>query len=315
MIHTIITPTRPQPDTLVALYIMKTYGNDRFPGVDSAQVEIVSLPPSGSEQDLESQGILLFDLGGGRFDHHGKQPVTTCSQLVASYLGTANDPSLKKLLDYAYRDDTQGKGTISRDPLDRAFGLSGLVAALNKKYPNDHATVISVVLYLLGAHHEEEYRRFHEFPILIKELKEQGLLAEISTTYLDKPIKSVLVTSDNYGLPGFFRSQIGGSYDIVVQRTTRGHVNILTRNATRTDLSTLAQLVRSAELESQGKVIEISPELLKSHARIDVVPEWYYDPATNSLQNGGTQPGTLSPTHIPWERFPELVRTAFSVGK
>lgn len=312
MIHTIITPTRPQPDTLVALYIMKTYGTERFPGVADARVDIVSLPPTGSEIDLEQQGILLFDLGHGRFDHHGKHPVTTCSFLVAQYLGVDQDPSLKKLLDYAYRDDTQGKGTISRDPLDRAFGLSGLVAALNKKYPDDHQIVISVVLHLLGAHHEEEYRRFHEFPVLIQELTDNKLLNDLTVSAQGKNIKTIFVVSDNYGLPGYLRSQIGGSYDLVIQKTSRGHVNILTRNATRTDLSKLAQVVRAQELASQGKPNTVTSEQLSAHARITEVPEWYYDPATNSLQNGGTQPGTIAPTHIPWEAFPELVKEAFS---
>lgn len=308
MIQKILTPTRPQPDTLVAIYIIKAYGESRFPGIGNAHIEITPIPPSHSESDLEAAGILLFDLGGGRFDHHGKTPITTCSHLVASYLGIQDDPSLKKLLDYAYRDDTQGKGTISNDPLDRAFGLSGLIAVLNKKYPDNSMYVINAILPLLDAHHDEEYKRVMLFPREIETLTLQGHFFTETIDQRDKKLSVAFIQSDNLSLPGYLRSQIGGKYDVVVQQKPTGHVNILTKPLKRPDLRQLAALIRATESQLRGKNLLLTDQELSANGRINEVPEWYLDPATNSLQNGGAQPGTIPPTQIPWEQFPIICK-------
>src|SRR5690606_24741326 len=150
--------TRPQPDTLVAIYLIKRYGVEKLPDIENAKIITDNSIPEFQEEFFEKQGIILFDIGKGRFDHHQKEPVTTCSQLVADFLNISHDPSIKKLLDYAYRDDTLGKGTISTDALDRAFGLSGLIAALNKKYSEKTQLVSNFILPLIEAHHDEELR-------------------------------------------------------------------------------------------------------------------------------------------------------------
>jgi len=50
-------------------------------------------------------------------------------------LGVSDDKALSKILIYGERDDKFGLGTISTDPIDKAFGLSGLTVALNKALP------------------------------------------------------------------------------------------------------------------------------------------------------------------------------------
>jgi hypothetical protein len=309
MIHTIVTPTRPQADTLVAIFIIKKYGNERFPGVNSAVVSIYPTPPEQGEEEIEKQGILLFDLGGGRFDHHGKNPVTTCSALIAEYLEISEDPTIKKLLDYAYRDDTEGKGTLSSDALDRAFGLSGLIGALNKQYENNPSRVIDIVLPLLEAHHTEEVKRFEVFPQEVKTLQENNKFQEVKVKQKNKTLNVALFESDNPGLPGFLRSQIGGRYDIVVQRRQTGHTNILTRPTKWPDIRRLAALIRYEELQYLPHIFhpytlrELSPT-----GRMEYIPQWYFDPATNSLQNGGLHPGDIPPTNIAWESFIDICK-------
>jgi hypothetical protein len=309
MISTILIPTRPQPDTLVAIYLIKRYGNEHFPGIDGAQVITQSSPMEQSEETLEQQGMIVFDIGGGRFDHHGKPSVTTCSQLVADFLGINEESSIKKLLDYAYRDDTQGKGTVSTDVLDRAFGLSGLIAALNKKFPGETQYIVNLILPLIEAHHDEETRRFKEFPEEITRLQNEGKFGEMETQQRDKKLRIVFTESDTMGLPGYLRSQLGGRYDLVVQRLSSGHVNILTRPTKRPDLRSLIVALRTQEFQYvNNRMILLSDSELSKSGRIDDVPNWYYDPATNSLQNGGANPGTIAPTKIPWDQFPSIIQ-------
>jgi len=313
MIRTIFTPTRPQPDTLVAIYILKKFGGTKFPGVENAELVVNPMPPVQTESELEQEGIILFDLGGGRFDHHNKTPVTTCSKLVADFLEVGEDPSLTKLLDYAYRDDTQGKGTVSTDPIDRALGLSGLITALNKKYPTHSNYIADLILRLLEAHHDEESKRFQEFPNEISKLQSEGKFSEIMVKQRDKKLKVCFTESATVGLPGFLRSQLGGRYDIVVQRLPSGHVNILTRPTKRPDIRQLAALIRAREAHARSKNLLLSDRELSKTGRINEVPEWYFDPATNSIQNGGIQPKDIPTTKISWDMFPGICEEGLSL--
>src|SRR3989344_4526463 len=93
----IFISTRLRPDTIVAIFILKKFGTERFPGVESATLEFLQTIPEGETADtLEKKGVLLIDLGGGTFDHHGTQKKSTASYLVARELGIAANPSLAK---------------------------------------------------------------------------------------------------------------------------------------------------------------------------------------------------------------------------
>src|SRR3989344_4683341 len=95
--YSIWIPTRPQPDTVVAIFLLKTFGEKKFPGIGNATVEIhPTLAPEESFDSLLPRGILALDIGGGQLDHHGKDKCTT--ELTAEYLGIVKDPSLVQLL-------------------------------------------------------------------------------------------------------------------------------------------------------------------------------------------------------------------------
>lgn len=313
---TIVIPTRPQPDTIVAIFLLKTYGGSLFKGIDTARYQVLSQSDqSKSEEDYMREGSIMLDVGGGIFDHHNKPQKTTASALIAEALGIQNQGAIQKLLGYAKRDDFYGKGTQSDDPLDKAFGLSGLIAALNKTYPGDAAKIIDTVLPLLQAHYLQERRRVEELPKEFAALKEQGLFTEAEMQQKKNALKVCFVESDNVGLPGFLRATDGGRYDVVVQRRTSGHVNILTRPLKRPDLRIVAQLVRGEEYKLRTGSVIANADVLRMGGRNDSVPMWYFDPATNSLQNGGVNPDQVEPTMVPWNQMKSLVRTGITTAE
>jgi hypothetical protein len=314
-IHTIALPSRPQPDTLVAILLLKEYGDRHFPGIKSAMLEVMPTLSGGDDASYEENGVLLVDIGGGRFDHHEKMPKTTTSKLVADYLDIAKKPALSKLLEYAERDDFYGKGTISSDSIDRAFGFSGMVAALNKQHPQDPNFVMSTTIPMLAAHHHEEIQRSETLPREFSEKKADGSVIEFDVKQRGKKLKVVAVKSDNPSLAGFLRSQIGGRYDVVIQHAITGHTNILTRPTKRVELSGLAVAIRIKEAEKRLIDIENVPyaELSKS-GRFQKIKEWYYDRATNSIQNGGLSPGEVEATQIAWNEFEGIVREGLGDG-
>lgn len=309
----IILPTRPQPDTLVAIFILKTFGEYKFSGISQAKTDFLALLPVGKkEEDYGKEGVVLLDIGGGRFDHHGKEEKMTTSTLIAEYLGVKNDPALSKLLQYTERDDFFGKGTISNDPLDRAFGLSGLITALNKNFDKNPERVVEIILPLIEAHYKEEVRRTKELPEEF-ENKRKNREAEIfEVKQGDKKLKVIIIESVNTSMPGFLRSKLGGAFDVVAQRMSSGHVNILTRPTKRIDLRSLIITLRLEEMRLAGDEVYADLRKLSSTGRLEEIPEWYYDPATNSILNGGMTPKDIPATKISKEKLKKVIEIGLS---
>ena len=117
-------------------------------------------------------------------------------------------------------------------------------------------------------------------------------------------------------MPGYLRAQAGGRYDIVVQKRSSGHVNILSRpqkNKEKILLERLVVVIRTSEIYSEtGKETDKKYKDLSVPGKIKEVPNWYYDPATNSIQNGGISLDSTPPTKIVWEQFPRLLQIAFN---
>lgn len=311
--HTIVLPTRPQPDTIIAIFLLRTFGEAFFPDIGTAKVAVWQhLPPTETEQTILAKGVVLIDIGGGRFDHHHRSVKTTASRLIAEYFGIHEDPALKKLLLFAERDDFYGKGTISSDPLDRAFGFSGLVASLNKQYVEYPDYVAEVAIPFIAAHYHEQMQQHHYLPHEFADKLARGEVHTFTVKQEKKNLKIVVLESEHRSFPGYLRSQGGGAYDVVAQRLPSGHLNILTRPTKHVDLRCLAALLRIKELTLQN----LQPTLPLLHyaaeGKIKSVPQWYYDPATNSIQNGGVNPLETMPTRITKEELIKILEVGLS---
>ena len=309
--HTVVIPVRPQPDTLAAIFLLKQFGREKYPGIEEARVEINNSIGNEPTSVLHARGILPLDVGGGGLDHHAAQSKTTASQLVADDLGIADLPSIQKLLQYAERDDKYGKGTISTDPLDRLFGFSGLVAAVNKHNPHDPQKTAEMFLPLIHAHYMEERVRTEGLPQEFEEKKRKGAVDEFTVKNGDKKLKVVVLTSENPSFAGWLRSGDGPKADVVAQYLPSGHLNILTRSVKRIDLRPLTVLIRTRESDLRKRRLDADMHYLARTGKIPEVPEWYYDRATNSIQNGGVTPGEVSPTLISRAELPTIIELGF----
>ncbi|HEY4508036.1 MAG TPA: hypothetical protein VJJ55_00060 [Candidatus Paceibacterota bacterium] len=312
-IKEILMPTRPQVDTAIAVFLLKTYGEKEFPGIASAVCRVSpKLPEGKTGAQLEAEGALAMDIGGGAFDHHGRAEKVTACDLIARRLGISREPSIQKLLELARRDDFYGKGTVSTDPLDRAFGFPGLLTAMNKECPDDPDRIMRFFCELLSYHYHEEIRRTKELPEELAAKSERGGVTSLVVKQRDKKLKVAIIESDSVSMPGFLRSREGGGFDVVAQIRSTGHVNILTRQTKRVDLRSLAVLVRTEENTHSEHPSDFPPRLLALAGRLEDIPEWYYDTATNSLQNGGASPTGTAPTRITKDAWPKLVDAGLS---
>jgi hypothetical protein len=305
----IIVPTYPHADTIVAIFLLKKLGKAKYPGIEEAQVEMHNILPE-SPEILSKKGYLLLDIGGGELDHHDTDKHV--SQIIAEDLGIEKDPALIKLLSYTKRDDIYGKGTISDDPIDRAFGLSGLIVNVNRSFPDNPQKVVDIILPLIEAHYEEENKRTKELPKEFEKLQKEKKAETFELKQGKKKLKIIMLLSDNPSLPGWLKSSPGLKADVVVQKRSTDHINIMTRPLKRIDLRILTALLRMKEIKKKDPSSKLNFYELIKPGRISVAPEWYFDPKTNSILNGGMNPQGTSPTKISWEEIKDAIEQTLS---
>lgn len=316
-IHTIASYAKLQPDTLTAIFLLKKFGEHTFPGINAAHLIFwTDLPPGKSAEQLEQEGYLLIDLGSGRFDHHVEteengKPKYCASEIVAKTLGLSEHPALQKLLAYARRDDLEGKGTLSEDPLDRAFGLSGLLVNLNRTFSHDLSSVAHMILAMFEAHYQEEENRTVVVKQEWKEAEEQQKAFIWTIHHKGNALKAVQLTTDNQSMAGFLRSY--HRFDILALRRTSGHVNIITNQNKRIDLSNVAAALRAAEAEKQG--IPTEGLTLTQPGRLPQIPQWFYDTVATTVQNGGLQPQDTPPTQLSDEAIKSALEKGLFTGQ
>ena len=306
----IIIPTRPHADVIVGIFLLIKFGQEKYSGIKDASIDIwQELPAGETSLSLDKKGVLLLDIGHGKFDHHNTNK--NLAQLVAEDLGVSKDSSIAKLLAYAERDDKHGLGTVSNDALDKAFGLSGLVAALNKTI-KDPQEIVKIVLPLLEAHVNEEKRRTQELPQEFEKKMKEGKAVVFEVKQSKKNLKVVVLESDNLSMPGWLKSAGGMKADVVCQRNSAGFTNIITKPLKAVDLRWPAAYVRKAEAELRDRRLKCSSFDLMKDGKIVEIPEWYYDRATNSVLNGGASPRGILPTAIPLETMISILKEALA---
>lgn len=310
----ILLPTRPQPDTVVAIFLLKTFGKEKYPGIENASVEIqATLSPGETFDTLLEKGVVTLDLGGNLLDHHGKDPCTT--ELVAQHLGIEKDPALTRLIAYARRDDKDGKGTLSTDAIDRAFGLSGLIAALNKYKTEEPNVVVNHVLPLLEAYYFSARQHHVELPQEVERKKQAGQYEERAVRQKGKNLLIAFVVSDKPSMPTFLRSQQGPRADVVVQKLeSTNHFCIVSRQERNIDFSSAMSLIRLREAQLSGYELEDDAKYLGQSGRIAEVPHWYFDPMTNSLLNGGAHNRDVKESAIPWDELKAIVHAGIEMA-
>lgn len=302
-ITTIITHPHFQADTLVALAILAYFGEQKYPGIGEAAIKFTAELPAGQTGDqLEQVGTLALDMGGGRFDHHRadrRQEKNCLTDLVIVDLGLQGNPAVQKIRQWARRDDLEGKGTVSADSLDRAFGLSGLIQNLNRRYKDDPVRIVQIALPVLEAHLWEEDMRHTSFPEEYKALKEAGKVEELTVFQGKKLIKISAIESDTSGLVGYARANGKIKADVIIQKLSSGHINIITNQSREVDLSYLAAILRIEEARKKRIPFDAIPKReLTVKGKIAGIEEWYYDTAANSIQNGGIRPESAPATNL-----------------
>lgn len=316
-VHTIAIFPKIQADTATAVYLLKAFGEKEFPGITQSKVVFwTSAPTDKTPAQYEQEGYLLLDLGG-RFDHHHANKEsgtrTEClSTIVAHALGMESSPIIKKVLTWAKRDDLEGKGTISADSIDRAFGLSGIIMNLNREFHEQPEKALNIVMTILSVHVSEEYRRHIELPQEWERLQTENKAIEFTTRQGSADLKCVLVHSDTQALAGYLRA--AHKFDLIVVRRSTNHVSVVTRQERSLDFRPVIAGLRAQEAAKKGLILDPKDPALSVTGKYPGLEEWYYDDAANTLQNGGVNPQGIPPTKLTDEEVIHALKQGLPIG-
>lgn len=159
--HTIITHESPDLDAMLCCYLLRKYGNKRYPEINTALISFYPagcLPEGKTVEALEKEGIVVVDMGGGRLDTHpdgqflrAEKLFLSAANLVAEEIGVADKPSLRHLLEFVRLHDSMGKSISSRNPIDHLVCLPNLVRGGTLHFKQNFLEMVDLFMDVFGA--------------------------------------------------------------------------------------------------------------------------------------------------------------------
>ncbi len=159
VVQKILTHHSPDLDAMLAVLLMRRFGNAFFPGAGEAEVIFApagQLPDNKTAWELEEEGILALDIGGGRFDTHpvdgssdNQKRDRSASDLVAEALQMLEHPSWRELIEYTRLHDTSIHSLYSKDFLHHLVSLHTILLGLQLQYVQDSTTKLEKGILIL----------------------------------------------------------------------------------------------------------------------------------------------------------------------
>ena len=294
-VRVIYTHWNPDFDAGYSTWLLKKFGEEKWPGVGKARVEFLKsdrLPGGKTAMELEMEGKLCVDIGRGRYDHHQLEENTKecAATLIACDLGIDNDPALEKLLKLVVRDDLQGKSQPSE--------LPKLVKTMNAYYPENPEKVLAWLAEILEAIYSEQL-----------EFWWQKYFANARIDEVELPGNRVLeVFSGQSNSRQFQTSCRRKGAAVVIQQRSSGHVQIFTDRRDKLIIDDIVQMVRLEEMKAKGKVEITDWKILRSPGKMPEVRQWYYQVEAQNLFNGSlTAPEDIPVTKLSLDKIREIV--------
>lgn len=306
-IEKIVTHAKPHLDELCAIWLLLKFGEELFPGIAEAQIELVdSFEETYGHIDpatLEEQGVLCVGVGHGRLDEHleegGRQEGMCAAKLVAYVLGVDNDPALRQILNYVLQSDTEGGN-------ETQFTMALMVKNLNDY--QDAQTVIDWVSISLDA----KYQQQQEFQVARQEVKEKGEKQTVKG-FQNRLVTVYSIVSDNPLISQAARS-LGA--DLIVQQKTTGNVAIFPNSRSRLKFAMIdiARLIRVAECRKNGFEPNIDWKELAGPGTVAGAEKWYFAQNNGDFLLNGSKSHHTDPTALSMEEIMSMVKVGLTPG-
>lgn len=315
-VHEVAVHERPHLDELCGLLMLMLFGDERFPGIgDAIRAGQILFVADGATEDGQTaaewldRGRLYVGLGYGLLDEHrpagnGDKVGTSCSQLVAEYLGVDARPEWKGILAYTLQTDRHGEQANSRQ--EARSRLKTMVDNGYRRTPEDPMRVLLMAFdaILDWVHADEEVLE------AVADDLAQAPVHEFSQGGETRQLV-VIETDNEFALEGAMAS----GFDAVITKNSNGNVGIFAKKKARLAVRDLAALVRIEERRLHDGV-ELQRELkyqqLKEQGTLEESPLWHYQSAGGFILNGSQTHPEVTPSSIPLDNIVALTLIAFS---
>lgn len=278
-INTLVVHLGPHLDELIGLWLLRTRGEQKFPGVSKAKIVVwgkEELSRTSPEMAALS-GILLVGIGGGMFDDHVPGRRMDCATtLVAKHLDVYEDPVLKFFLQEVFLADSQCEGSLQN--------LAEEVKNLNRYWGG------SIEL-------ERLYSQIEPFIVARVERQKEYISAKkrFEECYRRRVGRFGIVAADGIDNRQFQGVARAKRAHIIVQRNEKGLTQIFGHEDA--DMPGLAIRIRKAEI-SLGKIRcrFIEDDELAGLGTLSEVPQWYFE--NGNLLNGSESFADVPPSLI-----------------
>lgn len=299
--HTIAVHWELHWDEIVALVLLRLFGEDTFPGVKTAKLEFwrtLRSPDGRNAKQLMSDGILPVGVGGGPLDEHPteiepRQEGHCAATLVADILGLSDRREMRQLLGYTLRSDTQtGLGL---------FEMASMVKAMHATNPGNPESVIEWASRAVGAYLHDQAEFWKTVDLLSDRIEEISLP--------EGPANMVVAELDSRHLLRAGLSEEGANAALVVQKSpTTGNVQIFTHKNYRLDLDGVMVVLDWTERKLAGEIGTFLPatEGVKGD-------RWFYFKPGAMILNGSNTRPDVPPTRIPLREIIEIIRKHIKV--
>lgn len=285
----IVTHNRPHFDEVLAIFMLKKWGEDFFPGVGEAEVEAWSeggmldiYKKAGKTADdlLREEKVLAVGTCGGMFDEHGKE-APTCAHLVVEYLGITAKPELQQILQFCKRVDHDGHSM--------PFDIHSLIKTMYDFYGDQDDGLQVVLNWAMQAIEGYVYGQQQFFTCEL-EFARTGRIIE-------GPIRITAVESDNPQMNKWIRWKFD-SPEVIIQRRATGHTAIFTVPKKKpVEIRDIVRIVRTKELLKR-KIPPSSWQALEIGGLSADCPCWYFYPEGGQLLNGSLTASEVEPTRL-----------------
>ena len=300
---------RPHLDEITAIWLLRNFGEEKFPGIKTATLKYWTKSPDVRKaEDYERDGVILIGIGGGRFDEHtglnGKRKEGECATtLVAKALGIENDPCLEKILSFVANSDLKAVG--------QPFDLAYITKILHQQYHDTPEDVIAWVTTGIEAKYYEQDRFWNSTKA---EFEKTAKVEEIRGPG-NKLFKMTSFVSDDEQMSKFARSVHGGRAAIIVQKCSKGNVQIFTNKNLGLTLYDVAQLIRIEEQRAKGRIVTTNWKILGSEGRVAGAEEWYFHESGQMLLNGSLTSKDVPPTRLSFNEIKEIVQVGIDIDQ
>ncbi len=309
-VNTIVTHLRPHIDEIVAIVLLRNYGEEKFPGIKKAKIAFWNAGTTNTENKSWKQhhreGKILIGVGGSCFDEHPSAATERkeghcAATLVAEYLGISKLPELEQLLRYTLVNDTKGG--------NNPFDLAALINLMNKRwFDTDPQGALNWGMQAIETLLEKQVKFFRK---TAKEFEKYANVIEC--THKGRSIIVVAIQSNDEDMGAYARSDYGANAAIVIQQNSKKQVSITSQKRAKINFD--KAIITLRRKEAYLKKIDFSKLDLSVDGTMPEITEWYYDKVAARILNGSLSAPNVTPTQIPFDELIGMVIKALSTAE